>query len=219
MPFLTIFNTSYGSFMNFIKFLLYFNFLLIAFSANAEEVPPFYTESKTYNSIDNYCFPQGVWSGDLENLTIHYHLIATPEDQNKYGDIFLGVRQKTQPERLWLFGFSMNNTGFTTPPNWIQYDNKQKPMVYAMGQSISAITKINIISKAINLRQFEGDGEILIGYGLRNNEYTTSPIDSFNEMNKNNRFKVIWKFDSKQPMNFGNWTCISYKEVTQQIAL
>lgn len=210
--------------MRFLNILFYCNVFFFGVHANSQDIvrlpisPSFYnTESSSYHNDDKYCFSQGFWSGDLENLTIYYHLIVPPEDQNKYSDIFLGFRQKTQPGKLWLFGFSMNNTGVTTSPNWIQYDNKQTPMVYAMGQSISAITKINIIGKAINLRQFEGDGEILIGYGLRNNEYTTSPIDSFNEMTNNNRLKVIWKFDKNQPINFGNWTCIKYKEITQQI--
>lgn len=203
--------------MNFIKKIIYLNILVFALQANSEEIAPFYTESKVYNNFDKYCFPQGVWSGDISNLTIHYHLIVPREDQGKYGDIFLGFRKESQPDNLWLFGFNMSNTGNATRSSWVQYDKKQAPVVYSMGQYIPAITKVNIISKAVNLRQLEGDGEVLVGYGLRKNEHTTSPTDSFREMMSNNRLKVVWKFDSKQSTNFGNWTCIKFTEVLQQV--
>lgn len=199
------------------KTFIYFYLLLLSLHIKAESPPPFYTESKIYKNTDKYCFPQGAWSGDFRNFTMRYHLLSSPNEQGKYSDIFLGFRQKSQLDKLWLFGFSVSNAGVTTPSNWVQYDKKQTPVVYAMGQNISAVTKINIIEKAVNLQALEGDGEILIGYGLRNNMYTTSPTDSFEEMLSNNRFKVIFQFDSNQPVNFGNWTCIQFNEILQQV--
>jgi hypothetical protein len=210
--------------MNFFKtsttLILSVSLQVISFCVEARLPESYYTENTHYDNPNEYCFPQGIWNGDLSNSTLKYTLIVPPEDQTKHGDIFLGFRQPSAPDELWLYGFGRDSAGFGTRRTWVQYDEKQVPVQYSRGQILPATTNVRILAKPKDIRQFKGDGEVLVGYGLRKDSVDTSPSDSFKEMLDNNRFIGVWQVDEVndlQPRHFGNFICVKFTEMTQRV--
>ncbi|MEQ1636476.1 MAG: hypothetical protein ABL903_07275 [Methylococcales bacterium] len=183
----------------------------------AQSPASYYTQVSVYTKSDQFCLFQGEWSGDLSQTTLRYQLIVPPEDHTKHGDIFLGFRRKSAPEQLWLFGFRWDVNAIAAQPGWVQYDQKQVPLAYAMGQLLPAANTMHILDQPMNLTQFEGDGEVLVGYGLRDNDRSTTPKDSFKEMVDNNRLRTIWQVNGQLPKDFGSWTCLKFTEMSQKM--
>lgn len=190
----------------------------LASNSEAETSPPYYTKTTTYTQPDNYCLSQGTWNGDLSHATLQYLLTVSPTDHNKYGDIFLGFRRKSIPDKLWLYGFSILPSGIATKAEWVPYDQGQVPVAYSIGQSLPATTMIHILENPTDITSFQDDGEVFAGYGLRNNESSTTPQDSFNEMLAQKRFTSIWQVKNQQSATkFGHWICFKFNEITERI--
>ncbi|NOT84890.1 MAG: hypothetical protein HOP02_08970 [Methylococcaceae bacterium] len=182
--------------------------ILQGFSLPLEATEPPMPIPFTYAHPSQYCFAQGWWSGDLSKMELRYHLIIPPADQGKLGSIFVGFRRKSAPDKLWLFGIPNGTNQY----KWVQYDPNQRSLAYE-GGPLQAVTKIYLPNQPTDITQFEGDGEILVGYGLAE---VTFNAHTFEDMLNNNRFSSIWQVNRQQPIGFGASICIQYTGITTQ---
>lgn len=184
--------------------------------AIAESSPPFTTVTADYPTPSAYCFFPGEWSGDLQRTTLRYHLISRPEDQSKYADIFVGFRRPSDPARVWLLGIADYGV-VGARPTWVEHVPGRAPVALAMGQRLEPITRLTIIDTPMDLSALAGDGEVAVGYGLRENVAGSTTNHSFQEMLDRNRFAVVWRADALHPTRFGHYSCLSFSRVTQRV--
>ena len=151
-----------------------------------------------------YCVPESQWRkiGKLDLL--EYHLTIRPEEhQFQNGDIFIMFSQQNKPNSLWLY----NSDG-----NWTKYNANMDPMAFYSGE-LQPLQKIGILltgKKLAALQKF-GNGEIRVGYGLRNSESATIK-DSFQNM-KDNLLQSFLSWNGFiKPMDINN-LCWSISEV------
>lgn len=187
-------------------------------SALAESQPPTHLVTSNYANPSDFCFYPGEWNGDLSAASMKYRLIIAPENQQKFGDLYVGFRRSSDPNSLWLYGYTVNpSTGFGTPSDWVQFDAAKVPPTYAMNQSLQPVMSVNAFPAPMDLRRFDGDGEVLVGYGMRSEGSNSSPRDSFKDMVDNRRYAAVFKIDKAQPLLFGNYTCVRFTELTQRV--
>ncbi|MGZ5051966.1 MAG: hypothetical protein ACXWF8_04705 [Methylobacter sp.] len=139
-----------------------------------------------FTTPTEYCFEQTVLRGDLDKTTLDYNLIIDTNDQFKNGNVFVGFRRRSQPDALWL----SNGT------SWSAYDSGNPVDVYANSYltrygSLQPVMHLPIIYLPQDLTAFAGDGEIWVGYGLRNSA-TETVKDAYQDMINNQRYKMIW---------------------------
>ncbi len=137
-----------------------------------------------FETPTQYCFDQSEWRGGLEHATFDYHLIFAEEDRSKSVDVFVGFRLRSRPEAIWLSDFA---------GVWTMYDPNTDPAAYYRSSEIVAtkITHVYAIQQPMDLTAVSGDGELLVGYGIRNNTAVTTK-DSFQEMVSSQRYSVVW---------------------------
>jgi hypothetical protein len=164
------------------------------------------------------CFNLGEWTGDLGKAVLRYRLVIAPEHQRRYGDIFVGLRRRSAPDKLWLYGFSLDASGRVSSLDWRLYDGQSVPMAAEMGQSFSAIHTVDILPRATDLTSLAGDAELLLGYGVRNNAVGSTPADAFKEMVDARRYSVIWQIDAQTPARFGTFACVPFTELKQRVS-
>ncbi|MGZ4970536.1 MAG: hypothetical protein ACXV8O_03860 [Methylobacter sp.] len=177
-----------------------------------------------------YCFNQDEWRGELNQLTYDHHLIIAPDDQLKNGDVFVGFRLKSSPETLWLFSGGV----------WSKYDAETAPLAYYSGK-LQAVMRTSIIPQPMDLtvygKLYEQDmqqstlavtngvtpplpvltaGELLVGYGLRNNAAATTK-DSFQDMTNNQRHSVVWVIGA--PRQTPTIICLTATQITQEMLI
>jgi hypothetical protein len=130
-----------------------------------------------------YCFEQSELRGGLTQTTFKYNLIFAAGDRNKNVDVFTGLRLKSRPDALWLSNFR---------GVWSAYDANIDPIAYFQFPRLtSTVFPVDIIPQPIDLSAFSGNGELLVGYGVRNGA-TTTTRDSFQDMINNQRYSVVW---------------------------
>jgi hypothetical protein len=125
------------------------------------------------------CFSQSEAQGGLNQLTFDHYLILAAADQFKNGDVFVGFRLRSRLDLLWL-----SQSGGI----WSTYN--ADPVAYYSGE-LQPIMRTSIIPQPMDLTMFSGDGELLVGYGLRNSAAATVK-DSFQDMVSNQRYRVVW---------------------------
>ena len=169
-----------------------------------------------------YCFDQGYLGTDMRRATLSYNLVIPPADHFKPGDIYVGFRQRSVPDVLWI----------PLPGNlnlWSKYNPQQQevvPFQKAIIDGLQPVEPLYIVQNPIDLTRLIGDGELLVGYGLRTTAQAT-PKDSFQDMLDNKRFSVIWVVGSGAigggmavygVQNFpSKRICLKVTEMTQQI--
>jgi len=100
----------------------------------------------------------------FNNVMLNHYLIVSKENHFKAGDVFVGFRLKSQPQTLWLYdgvNWLINNST-SNPPNAISLN----PFTH-LGQFLQPVIPISISNYPIDVSAYIGDGEILVGYGLR----------------------------------------------------
>lgn len=130
----------------------------------------------------DYCIPQTLVRGGFENLIIDHNMIIPPMDHARSGDIFVGARLKSQPDTYWLL------SGIT----WRKIEEFDDLLnsQYQHFDQLPFVVPISLFNSPINLSEVIGDLEIWVGYGLRSAAESTT--DSFNEMNLNERYELLW---------------------------
>jgi hypothetical protein len=152
-------------------------------SAAISQAEPKYTT--VFSEPMEYCFEQTSLRGGLDRTILEHHLIVPPEDHFKLGDVFVGFRRKSEPDKLWLYGIF---------ENWIDSNDTQyiySRSVYSM-QKLEPVIDASIFLDPTDVTEFVGDGEIWVGYGLRKGE-TSTEEDSFQEMMDNQRYYRLWQ--------------------------
>ncbi|WP_442499501.1 hypothetical protein [Methylobacter sp. sgz302048] len=152
-------------------------------SAAISQAEPKYTT--VFSEPVEYCFEQTSLRGGLDRTILEHHLIVPPEDHFKLGDVFVGFRRKSEPDKLWLYGIF---------GNWIDSNDTQyiySRSVYSM-QKLEPVIDASIFLDPTDVTEFVGDGEIWVGYGLRKGK-TSTEEDSFQEMMDNQRYYRLWQ--------------------------
>lgn len=72
------------------------------------------------------------------------------------------------PARLWLLGVA-DTSIVGAEPTWVEHMPGRPPVAMALGHVLQPITPVAVVGKPTNLSSLPGDGEILIGYGVREN--------------------------------------------------
>ncbi|MGJ0431539.1 hypothetical protein [Methylobacter sp.] len=152
-------------------------------SAAISQAEPKYTT--VFSEPMEYCFEQTSLRGGLDRTIQDHHLIVPPEDHFKLGDVFVGFRRKSEPDKLWLYGIF---------GNWIDSNDTQylySRSVYSM-RKLEPVIDVSIFLDPTDVTEFVGDGEIWVGYGLRKGE-TSTEEDSFQDMMDNQRYYRLWQ--------------------------
>ncbi|MBL8498167.1 hypothetical protein ABF87_04630 [Nitrosomonas sp. JL21] len=136
-----------------------------------------------FSTPAEYCFPQTSLRGGFDKIILDHHVIISPEDHFKNGDVFVGARFKSKPDVLWLTdGFSW----------WNIDDNHENagPKSYTSGK-LQPIVPTSISYNPVDVTEFIEDGEIWVGYGLRSESETWR--ESFEDMKRSQRFNLVWE--------------------------
>ena len=143
-----------------------------------------------------FCFPKTTIRsklGDFSNVILDHHIIVREEDQFRYGDIFVGLRRKTQPDVLWL----------TDGTSWADaFDSNQTPKAYPVmlpygNGTLQPVMHATLSNEPIDVRSLIGDSEIWMGYGLRE-EFENSKA-SFDDMVAHQRYELVWDITGPAP--------------------
>lgn len=133
-----------------------------------------------------YCFFETVLHGELTKTTLDHNLVIAENDRFKVGDVFVGFRLRSRPDELWLL---------TNYLAWPKYDDSNPiafdPYDVVSARGLQPVIPVPIIPLPLDLTAFSGDGEIWVGYGIRNNEAATVK-DSFQDMLSNRRYSRVW---------------------------
>lgn len=153
-------------------------------------------ETMIFPEPAEYCFPQTSLHREFTehgfNLRMNHHLIIGNENQTKAGDIFVAARFNSNPDELWLLSGNIwrnaEDSGVSWPSVYYRFDNGLPPIVRVS------------ISYDPDLVSAFGDGEILIGYGLRTERNPTPQAyrESFDEMVSSQRFSLLWEIKSEE---------------------
>lgn len=132
-----------------------------------------------------YCFEQTSQRGGLDRTILEHHLIVPPEDHFKPGEVFVGFRRKSEPDKLWLYGIWRD---------WIDFDDNQYlyPKAFIPVSKLEPVIEVPIFLDPTDVTEFAGDGEIWVGYGLRKDE-TSTEEDAFQDMMSNHRYYRLWQ--------------------------
>jgi hypothetical protein len=167
----------------FIRHLLLFGTstacLLGASLSQADDI----VKTTEFSKPGQYCFDQTSLRGKLDKTILEHHLIIPPEDHFKTGDVFVGFRRSSQPDALWL------TDGF----QWRAYDDNELPYMPFKGDiKLEPVIKAEVFHTPKDVTEYAGDGEIWVGYGVRQDE-TETREDSFQDMINNQRYYRIWQ--------------------------
>ncbi len=179
------------------RLMLYSVFAMTCMLAVSTSQAAMYSTT-VFTKPGQYCVARSEWRGGLSQATFDHHLSIAGNDQFKNGDVFVGFRLRSRPDTLWL----SEGGG-----KWSVYDASKDPVAYyiqgtdlqpvlpssilPLPTELQPVMRISIIPQPTNLTAFSGDGELLVGYGLRNNTAATVK-DSFQDMVNNHRFSVVW---------------------------
>lgn len=148
------------------------------------------TTTMVFKIPADYCMSQNEWRGGLSHATFQHHLLIAESDLETSKDIFVGFRLKSKPGALWL----SNGT------SWFAYEAGANPTSFIPflidPLRLLMIIDLEIIPEPVDLSALVGDGELLVGYGLRNNTTDTAK-ESFQEMINHQRFSVVWKIGAQ----------------------
>jgi|CXWL01.1.fsa_nt_gi hypothetical protein len=141
------------------------------------------TETTKFSTPAEYCFPQTSLRGGFDKIILDHHVIISPEDHFKIGDVFVGARFKSKPDVLWL----------TNGTSWWKIDDNSEnagPKSYTSGK-LQPIIPTSISYDPLDVSAFIGDAEIWVGYGLRSE--TEAWREAFDEMKRSQRFNILWE--------------------------
>ncbi|MGZ5050312.1 MAG: hypothetical protein ACXWF8_13235 [Methylobacter sp.] len=152
-------------------------------------LPPSQQSPGTPSSVS--CLFKTEIHGNLSQTTLAHNLIIAENDRSKAGDVFVGFLRNSRPGELWLL---------TDNQAWPKYDGAN-PAAFAPNGIVSAgelkpVIALPIIPSPLDLTAFSGDGEIWVGYGLRNSASATEN-DSFQDMLNHQRYDKIWTIGDK----------------------
>lgn len=136
-----------------------------------------------------YCFQQTVLRGEPDRTTLEHNLIVDTADHFKNGNVFVGFRRRSQPDALWLLNNNLKWSAYDSN-NPIDFD----PYQLNTSTPLQPVIPVPIIPLPLDLTAFLEDGEIWVGYGLRNSvEATVTTLkDAYQDMINNQRYKRIW---------------------------
>lgn len=157
----------------------------------------------------NLCLDQAEWSGDIRRVTLKYFLVVAPEHQGKSGDVFVGFRLKSQPDKRWLYSPGLG---------WRAYDSNdpnQGPWPYRSAAGLFPLETIALGPQG-DLSGFAGDGEILVGYGLRANPGSFGAADTYKEMLDSQRFEVVWSVGADYLAAALYTVCLKFTELSRR---
>ena len=142
-----------------------------------------------FDKPSEYCVP--ITSFKIEDklfyVVRHNQFISEKaNDQYVFGNIFVTLRLKSKPHIYWMYQEGV----------WHKYaenDTGKAPVQY--NYHFEAITLVSVILPLSNKLPAikNGDWELYVGYGLRNNE-TSTIQDSYQDMINNGRNKLVWEF-------------------------
>ena len=140
-----------------------------------------------FTTPTEYCFQQTVLRGELNKTTLDHNLIIATADHFKNGNVFVGFHLKSRPDTLWLLASNLK---------WSAYDGGNPIDFGPYGittteplRQVMPVMPVPIIPLPLDLTAFSGDGEIWVGYGLRN---SAEVKDAYQDMINNQRYARIW---------------------------
>ncbi|WP_333873366.1 hypothetical protein [Methylobacter sp.] len=151
-----------------------------------------------FTAPTEYCFEQTVLRGELSKTTLEHNLLIAAADYYKNGNVFVGFRRRSQPDALWLLNGN----------SWSAYDSGNPIDVYPDSYSyqlttpgvLQPVMHLPIIYVPLDLTAFSGDGEIWVGYGLRNSAEATVK-EAYQDMITNQRYSRIWSIGGDAPIS------------------
>jgi hypothetical protein len=174
--------------------------LLNAALSQAETV-----NTTVFSEPGQFCFGQTRLRGVPDKTILDHYLIIPKEYHFKIGDVFIGFRRKSEPDALWL----------TDGSEWRAYDDSEHPyMAYKRPAKLDPVIKAKIFMQQMDVTEFEGDGEIWVGYGLRKDESATEE-DSFQDMMDNQRYYRLWQIGIGFEEKFST-ICLTTTKMTER---
>lgn len=104
----------------------------------------------------------------------------------------MGFRRKSQPDMIWL----------TDGDEWVNANNdnttpKNYPVILPNGDgTLQPVMPITLSREPIDVSAFVGDGEVWVGYGLKE---AGASEKSYVDMISNRRFSKIWDITGLTP--------------------
>lgn len=161
----------------------------LIFAATAKAQDP--SETTIFSEPAEYCFPDTVVHREFTDrgfaMNLAYHVLIPNEDLAGPGDIYVGARFKNRPDELWLLSGTIWRTAENSKVGW--------PTVYTrFDEQLPPIFRVSVYYDPAAIASL-GDGEIWIGYGLRNDPVPTPKAfqESFDEMMRNERYNLFWE--------------------------
>jgi hypothetical protein len=160
-----------------------------------------------FSEPGQYCFQQTSRRGTLDQIILEHHLIIPSEDHFKTGDVFVGFRRSSQPDALWL----------TEGSQWRAYDDSEFPYVNYIGPiKLEPVIKVEVFHAPKDMTEFAGDGEIWVGYGVRQDE-TATREDSFQDMINNQRYYRVWRVGDLVVDGLNPEICLTTTQMTERV--
>jgi hypothetical protein len=179
--------------------------LLDASFLRAEDI----VKTTEFSEPGQYCFEQTSLRGTLDKTTLEHHLIIPSEDHFKTGDVFVGFRRSSQPDALWL------TDGF----RWHAHDDSEFPYVNYTGPiKLEPVIKTEVFHAPKDVTEYAEDGEIWVGYGVRQDE-TATREDSFQDMINNQRYYRVWRVGDLVVDGLYPEICLTTTQMTERIRL
>ncbi|MES2605499.1 MAG: hypothetical protein V4603_11220 [Pseudomonadota bacterium] len=151
-------------------------------SSNSPQRLPDLVSSTAISPSAEFCFAQTSMRGRAENFILDHHVLVEAADLGKAGEIFVVARFKDRPDLYWL----SNGSG------WIAYQRGQgRPVPYARFPQLPPLVSVMAFREPANIAASIEQGSIWVGYGLR--QASGAASDSFEEMLRSDRLKVVWE--------------------------
>jgi hypothetical protein len=143
---------------------------------------PDVVSTTTLNKPTAYCFTQTSVRGDYTKFIVDHHLLVDEAAIGKAGDVFVVAKFKDNPNAYWL------SNGYY----WRAYKRGAgRPEAYERFSELPPLISTKAFNNPANVEPNFEKGVILVGYGLR--QLSGAAVDSFEEMLRSDRLKVVWE--------------------------
>ncbi|MGJ0431149.1 hypothetical protein [Methylobacter sp.] len=160
-----------------------------------------------FSKPGQYCFDQTSLRGKFDKTILEHHLIIPSEDHFKTGDVFVGFRRNSQPDALWL----------TNGSTWRAYDDHEYPyMPLRENIKLEPVIKAEVFYVPKDVTEYTEDGEIWVGYGVRQDE-TETREDSFQDMINNQRYYRVWRIGDLVVEGLNPRICLTTTKMEERI--
>lgn len=128
------------------------------------------------------CFDKNSSSNKISSFTYNHKFTPQKNDIYKEGLVFVFFKLKSDPEKIFI----MNGDKYNR--EWIEISDENS-LNEMTGILLKPLLDLDIIITPMDLSSFQGDGEILVGYGIKHYDGQTSK-EIFDDMIINERYST-----------------------------